>query len=264
MTATRLPTRRELLRFIPVVERELLATRSTTWTTVLSGFVEPVFYLLAFGVGLGSYIGTVDAAGAEVPYLSYVAPALLAVSSMNAAVFDSTWNVFFKMHYGGLYRSMLASALDTTDVALGQIAYSLLRSTLYACGFGIVMIVAGVDLAWSALLCLPVVLLISFAFASAGMAATTFLSSYQRLEWIDLVVLPMVMFSATFVPLHVFPPAVEAAARALPLWHGVELMRGVVLGTFRSGMLWNAAYLTLLAVVGLVITSARMRRLFRR
>ena len=100
-----------------VVGRGLLATKSTNWIVVLTGFVEPIFYLLSLGVGLGAYVGTVqDAAGTEIPYAAYIAPALLAVSAMNGAIYDSTWNVFFKMNFGKLYEGVQNERLDESRV----------------------------------------------------------------------------------------------------------------------------------------------------
>ena len=130
-----------------VVGRGLLATKSTNWVVVLTGFVEPIFYLLSLGVGLGAYIGTVqDAAGNAIPYAAYIAPALLAVSAMNGAIYDSTWNVFFKMNFGKLYQGMLATSLGPLDVALGEISLALLRGGAYGLGFLLVMQAAGLNL----------------------------------------------------------------------------------------------------------------------
>ena len=119
-----------------VVGRGLLATRSTNWMIVLTGVFEPIFYLLALGLGLGSYIGVVtDGQGNDIPYAAFIAPALLAVSAMNGAIYDSTWNVFFKMHFGKLYQGMLATSLGPLDVALGEISLALLRGAAYGLTF---------------------------------------------------------------------------------------------------------------------------------
>jgi lipooligosaccharide transport system permease protein len=107
--------------------------------------------LLSLGIGLGSLIGTVTTStGQHVPYAAYIAPALLAVSAMNGAIYDSTWNVFFKMNYGKLYEGMLATSIGPFDVALGEIALALLRGLIYAAGFMIVMQIFGLNLAWTA------------------------------------------------------------------------------------------------------------------
>ena len=109
--------------------RGLLATRTSNYWVVLSGFFEPVLYLLSLGIGLGSLIGTVTTStGQHVPYAAYIAPGLLAVSAMNGAIYDSTWNVFFKMNFGKLYEGMLATSIGPFDVALGEILLALLRA----------------------------------------------------------------------------------------------------------------------------------------
>ena len=246
-----------------VMYRGLLATKSSNYWVVLSGFFEPVFYLLSLGVGLGSFIGTVsDANGHQIPYAAFIAPALLAVSAMNGAVYDSTWNVFFKMHFGKLYEGMLATSLGPLDVALGEISLALLRGGLYASAFMIVMQVLGLNLAWTAILALPAVLLIAFGFASLGMAVTSYLKTFQQMDWINFILLPMFLFSATFYPLSVYPQWLQWIIQALPLWQGVELVRGLTTGALTAGMLWHVLYYLVLIVGGLIFTTRRLRALF--
>ena len=221
-----------------VVQRGLIAARSSSWAVVLSGFFEPVFYLASMGIGLGALIGTVETTtGLEVSYAAFIAPALLAVSAMNGAIYDSTWNVFFKIRFAKLYEAMLATSLGPLDVALGEISLALLRGGLYAAGFMVVMQVLGLALSWWALLAIPAVLLIAFGFASVGMAVTSYLKSFQEMDWINFVMLPMFLFSATFYPLTVYPEPIQWVIQALPLWHGVELVRGLTTGAVGPAML---------------------------
>jgi lipooligosaccharide transport system permease protein len=246
-----------------VLGRGLLAAKTNNWIIVVSGFIEPVLYLLSFGIGLGSLVGTVTTStGAHVPYAAYIAPALLAVSAMNGAVYDSTWNVFFKMNYAKLYEGMLATSIGPFDVALGEITYALLRGLLYAVGFMVVMQVFGLNLAWTALLALPAVVLIAFAFASLGMGITSYMKTFQQMEWINFVMLPMFIFSATFYPLSVYPPAMQYIIEALPLWHGVELVRGLTTGDLSWGLLWHVLYFLVMITLGLIFTTKRLRALF--
>ena len=246
-----------------VVQRGLLAARSSSWVVVLSGFFEPVFYLASMGIGLGALIGTVEtSAGLVVSYAAFIAPALLAVSAMNGAIYDSTWNVFFKLNYGKLYEGMLATSLGPLDVALGEILYALLRGLLYASGFLIIMQFAGLNLSWTAILALPAVMLIAFGFASLGMAVTSYMKAFQHMDWINFVMLPMFLFSATFYPITVYPEWVQAIVRALPLWHGVELVRGLTTGSLHVGMLWHVLYYLVMIGIGLVFTTKRLRALF--
>jgi lipooligosaccharide transport system permease protein len=246
-----------------VMRRGLLATKSNNYWVVLSGFFEPVFYLLSMGIGLGALVGTVaTGTGEQVSYAAYIAPALLAVSAMNGAVYDSTWNVFFKMQYAKLYEGMLTTSLGPLDVALGEIALALLRGAIYAAGFMIVMQVLGLNLSWTALLALPAVMLIAFGFASLGMAITSYMKTFQQMDWIAFVLLPMFLFSATFYPITVYSEPIQLVIQALPLWHGVELVRGLTTGAFGFDMVWHVLYYVVMVVAGMIFTTVRLRKLF--
>jgi lipooligosaccharide transport system permease protein len=248
-----------------VIRRGFLATRSTNYLVVLSGFFEPVFYLLSLGLGLGSIVGEVaTSTGQPVPYAAFIAPALLAVSAMNGAIYDSTWNVFFKMNFSKLYQGMLSTSLGPLDVALGEILLALLRGAMYAVGFMIVMQVMGLNLAWTALLALPAVLLIAAGFASLGMAITSYMKTFQQMDWIAFVMLPMFLFSATFYPITVYPVAIQWVVEALPLWHGIELVRGLTTGALRVEMFGHVLYFVVMLAVGIVFTTTRLKALFLR
>ncbi|MFC0681993.1 ABC transporter permease [Lysobacter korlensis] len=246
-----------------VVRRGLLATKSTNYLVVASGFFEPLFYLVSMGIGLGGYVGTVaTTTGQEVQYAAFIAPALLAVSAMNGAIYDSTWNVFFKMQYSKLYNGMLSTSLGPLDVAIGEISLALLRGLMYAAAFLVVMQLLGLNLAWTALLALPAVLLIAFGFASVGMAITSYMKTFQQMDWIAFVMLPMFLFSATFYPITVYPEPIQYVIQALPLWHGVELLRGLTTGALSIAMLWHVLYFAAMVAIGMVFTTTRLKALF--
>ncbi|WP_125132684.1 ABC transporter permease [Microbacterium sp. 10M-3C3] len=246
-----------------VLQRGFLAARSSNWIVVVSGFFEPVLYLASMGIGLGALVGDVaTSTGLVVPYAAYIAPALLAVSAMNGAVYDSTWNVFFKLNYGKQYEGMLSTSLGPLDVALGEILYALLRGLLYACGFMVIMQLFGLNLAPTAILALPSVLLIAFGFASLGMAITSYMKTFQQMDWINLIMLPMFLFSATFFPITQYPAAIQLVVQAFPLWHGVELIRGLTTGSLSPVLLWHVLYFVVMIAVGLVFTTKRLRALF--
>jgi len=248
--------------FGAVIGRGLRATKSSNYIVVLSGFFEPIFYLLSLGLGLGSYIGAVHDSGHLIPYAAYIAPGLLAVSAMNGAIYDSTWNVFFKMHFGKLYEGMLATSLGPLDVALGEILLALLRGGLYAVGFLIVMQALGLNLAWTAILALPAVLLIAFGFASLGMAITSYLKTFQQMDWINFALLPMFLLSATFYPLSVYPVPIQWIIQALPLWQAVDMLRQLTTGNIGPSMVIHLLYYGALIAFGLMFTTRRLRALF--
>ena len=245
-----------------VIERGLRATMSNNYLIILSGFFEPVFYLFSLGVGLGGIIGTIDVNGTDIPYGAYIAPALLAVSAMNGAIYDSTWNVFFKLNFGKLYQTMLLTSLGPLDVAVGEITLALLRGGVYAVGFLIVMQSMGLVLSPLAILAIPAVLLIAAGFASIGMAFTSYMKTFQQMDWLPMVMLPMFLFSATFYPITVYPEGIQIMIQSFPLWHGVELIRMFTTGVVTS-MVWvHLAYYAVMLAVGVFVVSRRLRKLF--
>jgi len=248
-----------------VIERAYLALKSSTWLVVASGFVEPVLYLFAFGFGLGNLIGGVqDGSGAPVSYAAYIAPALLATSAMNGAIYDSTWNVFFKMHFDKLYQGMLSTSLGPLDVAMGEIAWALLRGLAYAIGFMVVVTPLGLIPSWWGVLAVPAAVLIAFGFASLGMGITSYLKSFQQMNWINLIMLPMFLFSGSFYPLNVYPQWLQTVIQALPLWQAIDLIRGLTLGNLNWSMLGHVAYFAVMIVLGLMFTTRRLTALFMR
>jgi lipooligosaccharide transport system permease protein len=248
-----------------MVERGVYAAKSSNWLVIVSGFVEPVLYLLAFGFGIGQLIGNLDdGSGNTVSYAAFIAPALLATSAMNGAIYDATWNVFFKMHFGKIYQVMLSSSLGPLDVALGEIAWALLRGTVYSLGFMAIVTPLGLVSSWWGILAIPAATLIAFGFASVGMAVTSYMSNIQQMQWINFFLLPMFLFSGTFFPVSVYPEWIQVIVQALPLWQGVELIRGIMLGVWDIGMLGHVAYFVVMIVLGLWFTTTRLRALFMR
>lgn len=248
-----------------LIERSLYAAKSSNWLVIVSGFVEPVLYLMAFGFGIGQLIGNVDdGSGTLVTYAAFIAPALLATSAMNGAIFDSTWNVFFKMHYGKVYQVMLSSSMGPMDVALGEISWALLRGLTYSLGFMAIVTPLGLVTSWWGLLAIPAATLIAFGFASMGMAVTSYMKNFQNMQWINFFLLPMFLFSGTFFPVSVYPEWIQLIVKALPLWQGVELVRAFTLGNIGPELLGHIIYFLVMIIAGLWFTTRRLTALFMR
>jgi lipooligosaccharide transport system permease protein len=242
-----------------LVQRAMLTNRKS-WLAILSGFFEPVFYLLALGVGFGRLVSQVTGpGGVPISYTAFVAPALLASSAMNGAVFDATFNIFHKLKYAKLYDSILATPLGPVDVALGEISWALVRGALYSAGFLIVMAAMGLITTPWGLLAFPAALLIALAFASAGMAVTTFLRSWQDFDLVNLAILPMFFFSTTFYPLTVYPRWLQVVVQCFPLYHGVAMMRSLTTGYVGWGLLGHALYFAVMAAIGAFFAGRRLR-----
>jgi lipooligosaccharide transport system permease protein len=243
-----------------LIERHARVYRRT-WMILVSGFFEPLFYLLSIGVGIGELVGKVNFDGHAVGFTSFVAPALLATSAMNGAIFDSTFNIFFRLKYAKLYDATLATPMRSGDVALGEIGWALIRGGLYACAFMIVMLAMGLVHSVWAIADIPIALLIGFAFAGAGMAATTFIRSWQQFEYVTLATLPMFLFSTTFYPLSVYPRPIQFVVDCTPLYQGIALLRGLTLGAVSPGLLWHVLYLAVVGLGGLTIAGRRISKL---
>jgi lipooligosaccharide transport system permease protein len=244
-----------------LIERHARAYRHM-WLVLISGIGEPLFYLLSIGVGLGHLVGNVTGPGGEhIRYALFVAPALLATTCMTGAIYDATFNVYLRLKYAKLYDAALATPLRAGDVALGEIGWALIRGTLYAIAFLAVMLVLGLLKSPWALLALPVAVLTGFAFAATGMAATTFMRSWQDFEYVNLAMMPLFLFSTTFYPLAIYPRVLQIVVECTPLFQAVTLMRGLILGVVGPGLLWRAAYLALMGAAGLFFAGRRVSRL---
>jgi lipooligosaccharide transport system permease protein len=243
-----------------VAERNYISYRRN-WKLFATGLVEPFLYLLSIGVGVGALVGTVPVSGRAVPYESFVAPALLATSAMNGAIFDATFNFFFKIKYAHTFDAMLATPLGIGDVAVGEMGWSLARSSIYAASFLLVMTAFGLVDSWWGLLALPAATLIGMTFAGVGMAATTYMRSFVHFDYINLALIPLFLFSATFFPISRYPEALQWVVRATPLYQGVALERGLVLGDASWALVGHAAYLVVLGAIGLRIAAGRLGRM---
>ncbi|MDP3984996.1 MAG: ABC transporter permease [Acidimicrobiia bacterium] len=244
-----------------MLERNLMVYRRL-WLIIFSGFFEPVFYLLSVGVGVGVLVGDVSlSSGQVVSYAAFVAPALLAASAMNGAVFESTLNVFFKLKWAKIYDAVLTTPMQPLDIALGETAFSLLRGGLYSLAFVIVMAFFGLVDSWWSLAAVPISLLIGFAFAGVGMAATTFMKSWQDFDLVQLVVQPLFLFSGTFFPIDRYPAGLQVVARFSPLYHGAELIRAATLATFDWSLPGHAAFLLVMGLAGMAVTRRRFAKL---
>jgi len=249
-----------------IAERNLRTLRSSSGLTFIAGFVEPVLFLIAFGYGVGGMVGDItDASGQTYTYAAYIMPALLATSAMNGAIFDSTWNVYFKMKFARLYEGMLATSLGTLDVALGEIGWAMLRGFVYALGFvsvvgslGLIPSIGGAALAAIA------AMIVAFAFASVGMGVTSYMKSFQQLDMITFLLLPMFLFSGSLFPLTIFPEWAQALIQALPLRQAIELVRDCMNLHFTTALLGHLLYFAVMIIGGLFFTTRRLTALFLR
>jgi lipooligosaccharide transport system permease protein len=245
-----------------VVNRNVATLSSAYWIVVVGGFAEPVLYLFSIGLGVGKLIGDLPLPdGRTVPYAQFVAPAMLASSAMAGALSETTFNFFGKMKFMRLYDGWLATPIRPMEVALGELAWAMLRGSVYAAAFLVLM--ASLDLtSWPrAAAAFPAAVLVGFAFGGLGMAVSTYLRSWQEFDLITAVQFALFLFSGTFVPATAYPAVVRWVIEATPLYRSVDLIRGISTGGVGWVQAVDVVYLLVVLAAGLWMAGRRMERL---
>ena len=250
-----------LLRSRRLVQRNLLVYKRG-WMVIFSGFFEPLFYLLGIGYGLGTLVGGVQLSdGRTITYAAFVAPALLATASMNGAIAESIFNVFFKLNFSKTYDAILATPLGIREIAVGEMLWSLFRGTLYVIAFVLVMIGMGLVESPLLFLVIPASILIGASFSAACLAASAYLRTVQDFDLpMGLVVMPMFLFSGTFFPISLYPQPIQVAMELTPLFHAVGLLRGLATGLLGWHELWDLAYLVAFGAIAMWIALNRLQQ----
>jgi lipooligosaccharide transport system permease protein len=250
-----------LLRSRRLVQRNLLVYKRG-WMVIFSGFFEPLFYLLGIGYGLGTLVGDVPLPdGRSISYAAFVAPALLAQASMNGAIAESIFNVFFKLNFSKTYDAILATPLGIREIAVGEMLWSLFRGTLYVIAFVLVMIGMGLVISPYLFLVIPASILIGAAFSAACLATTAYLRTVQDFDLpMGLVVMPMFLFSGTFFPISLYPQPIQLAMELTPLFHAVGLLRGLATGALGWHELWDLAYMVAFGSIAMWIALNRLEQ----
>jgi lipooligosaccharide transport system permease protein len=240
------------------VWRRDLRVFSKLWkTALLPNFFDPLFYLVALGFGLGTYLASVKG----IPYKQFIAPGLVASAVMWAASFEVTFNVFIKMEESRLYDAVLATPVEVEEIVAGEVAWAATRALIYGTAFLAVVTAFGlVHSAWA----LGTPLFLAVGGACFGMLGLTFTALTPRIDlysyYFTLFITPLFLFSGIFYPLDDLPHWVTVVAWLTPLYHLVEITRGLVLGPDGLAILGNAIWLCVLTVALFPVPVRAMRR----
>jgi lipooligosaccharide transport system permease protein len=215
---------------------------SKVWKgALLPQFVDPLFYLVALGFGLGTYI----AHGVNgIPYRDFVGPGLIASAAMWSASFETTYNVYFRINEVRLYDAVLATPVEVQDVVAGDLVWSATRATIYGTTFLIIVAALGLVSSWWAILIPPFVFLGGLCFSVIGYTFTALIPRIDLYSYFfTLGITPMFLFSGIFFPFDRLPGWAEAVAWLMPLYHLVEITRGMATGPDALHILINVAWL---------------------
>ena len=256
---TAMAVRGSARRSASIIERNVATLRSSYWVVMATGFLEPVLFLFSIGVGVGALVGDLTLPdGRVVGYAAFVAPAMLASSAMSGALSETTFNFFGKMKFMRLYDGMLATPVRPMEIALGELAWAMLRGSVYAAAFVVLMVVMGLTTAGPAVVAFFAAVLVGFAFGGVGMALSTFMRSWQDFDLMASAQFALFLFSGTFVPAEAYPAVLRWVVEVTPLYRSVDLIRGVTTGSWGWLQVVDVGYLIVLFAAGLAVAGRRM------
>jgi lipooligosaccharide transport system permease protein len=255
-----------LTRPIRVVESELLAYRRTWRGTVISSFVNPVLFLSAMGVTLGTLVDD-SANDLAVPYLAFVATGLMAATAMQGGAGDGSFPVMAGIKWRKEFHGTITTPLDPTDIVVGRFYWGAIRLTFILSVFAVIAMLFGALEVGPALLAVPPGILTGLAFQTTVTAFTVTREDDISLSTLfRFGIIPLFLFSGTFFPISQLPEFLQRVAYATPLFHGVELVRKIALPDVDSSVvtslpIWvHVAYLLLMTAIGLVLASRFLER----
>jgi len=248
-------------RFLRVWRRNLKVYSKTWKISFVPPLLEPLFYLFAFGAGLGALVGVLSYRGTELSYVAYLAPALIAINMMYNAFFENSYSSFVRMYYQKTYDAMMTTPLSLEEVITGEIFWGATKSAIATAIMTVVVGLFGL-LSWpSSLLLLPLAFLGGLAFGAVAMLFTSLVPNIETFNLpIFLFITPMFLFSGTFFPLENLPGWARLVADFLPLTHLVRLARSCAYARLHAGNLWSLLYLVVFSVIFFPLALLGMRR----
>jgi lipooligosaccharide transport system permease protein len=248
-------------RFFRIWRRNLKVYSKIWKISFVPPLLEPLFYLFAFGAGLGALVGVLSYRGMELSYVAYLAPALIAINIMYNAFFENSYASFVRMYYQKTYDAMMSTPLSLEEVITGEIFWGATKSVIATAIMMAVVSLFGLLRYPSSLLLLPLAFLGGLAFGGVAMFFTSLVPSIETFNLpIFLFITPMFLFSGTFFPLDNLPAWARAVAGALPLTHLVRLARSFAYADLFAGSLWSVLYLVACSALSYPLALAGMRR----
>jgi lipooligosaccharide transport system permease protein len=243
--------------WIAVWRRNFLVWRKLAAESVLGNIIEPLFYLVGFGIGFGTLVPEVDG----VRYIAYLAGGTICYSTMMAASFEALYSGFSRMHVQRTWEGILNAPVSLEDVVFAEWIWAASKSFLSGMAVLLVAVALGLGRSWTMVFIVPTAFLIGLTFSGLGLVMTALAKSYDFfMYWFTLAITPMMLVCGVFYPLSNMPGWLQAVAQALPLTHGIALGRPLLLGRWPQAPLVHVAVLLGYGVVGFAIALALFRR----
>jgi lipooligosaccharide transport system permease protein len=239
--------------------RNLISYKRFILPTFAISLGQPLFYLFAFGIGMGAYMGYMGGK----PYLHFLVPGVLASSVMLSATYECLYDTFVKMVHERLYDSLIATPVSVEDVIAGDIVWGAFRGLVSGALMLVVAVFMGVHPASAAhvALLLALMVFVGVLFSSLSMIVTSFAPNFDFFNYYtELVITPMLFFSGVFFPLDKFPQWMKVFAQFLPLTHAVTISRAAFSGEAVPGLVWNFLFLLVLEIIAFVAGIRLMKR----
>jgi lipooligosaccharide transport system permease protein len=246
-------------RIYYVFLRNLISYKRFVVPTFLVSLIEPLFYLVTFGIGMGAYVGYF---GGQ-PYLYFLVPGVLVSSVMLSSTFECLYGTYVKMVHEKIYDSLIATPVSAEDVVAGDISWGTFRGLVSGTLMMVVAIAMGVFPVsiGSLVLVLILMVFVGVLFASLAMIVTSFSPSFDFFNYYtELVIMPMLFFSGVFFPLDRFPGWMKTLAEFLPLTHAVRISRAVFTGTYSTGLIKNFLVILVLETAAFSIGIRTMKK----
>jgi lipooligosaccharide transport system permease protein len=246
-------------RILHVFFRNLISYKRFVAPTFIASLIQPLFYLVTFGIGMGAYVGYFGGK----PYLYFLVPGVLVSSVMMSASYECLFGTFVKMIHLKLYDSLIATPVSAEDAVAGDIAWGAFRGLVSGSLMMIVAMIMGIfPASWASLLILVVLMVfVGILFGSLAMIVTSIAPNFDFFNYYtELVLTPMLFFSGVFFPLDHFPAWMKTFAKFLPLTHAVAVARGVFSGSYPPGLVLNLTIILLIEIVAFVAGIKMMKR----
>jgi len=248
-------------RFFRVWQRNLTVYQQNWKISFVPPLLEPLFYLLAFGVGLSALVGTIHYQGSQISYIAFIAPALIAINIMNNAFFENTYASFVRMYYQKTFDAMMATPLSLEEIITGEIIWGATKAVIATTIMLGVISLFGLIRYPEGFLIIPLAFIGGIAFGSIGMYFTGIVPSIELFNLpVFLFITPMFLFSGTFFPVENLPGWAQHLAVLLPLTHMVNLTRSLSLGIIDLSLLTGFGYFVITCCIFFPLAIHKMHR----